>query len=52
MYECGKLKKVLGNKLGYRVILEQCAERANYAHHITTCPFPTGFLDLPTALVF
>ena len=24
MYECGKLKKVLGNKLGYRVILEQC----------------------------
>ena len=28
------------------------SERANYAHHITTCPFPTGFLDLPTALVF
>ena len=24
MYECGKLKKVLGNKLGYQVILEQC----------------------------
>ena len=25
MYECGKLKKVIGNKILYRVILEQCA---------------------------
>ena len=24
MYECGKLKKVIGNKILFRVILEQC----------------------------
>ena len=24
MYECRKVKKVLGNKIGLRVILEQC----------------------------
>ena len=25
MYECGKLKKVIGNKFSFPVILEQCA---------------------------
>ena len=24
MYECGKLEKVIGNKILFRVILEQC----------------------------
>ena len=24
MYECGKLKKVIGNKILFQVILEQC----------------------------
>ena len=28
MYECGKLKKVIGNKILFLVILEQCAAKA------------------------
>ena len=32
MYECGKLKKVIGNKFLFPVILEQCGEgvKMNY----------------------
>ena len=29
MYECGKLKKVMGNKILFRVILEQCVDPIN-----------------------
>ena len=30
MYECGKLRKVIGNKILFLVILEQCVEINNF----------------------
>ena len=55
MYECGKLKKVLGNKLGYRVILEQFGQRFSclldkgipkYMKEIVTPPLQTSLKEI------
>ena len=36
MYECGKLKKVIGNKILFQIIIEQCAlenSKARFTMH-------------------
>ena len=45
MYECGMLKKVIGNKILFLVILEQCVDPINFslALGIQKCPLTDKF---------
>ena len=52
MYEWGKVKKVLSNKIGLRVILEQCAVKEQYYEMPEFVGFQTIVILDPYGMTF